>query len=87
MRRAGLRVRLARPFNALLYPAQLAQRWALRDAPLASTADGADIVRRSVMPPPAALNAALGAVTRLEQRMGGGSLPFGTSLIAVGQRA
>lgn len=86
MRRAGLRVRLARYFNALLYPAQLAQRHSLREHPAATPADRLALVRRAVAPPAEPLNRLLGLTARADHALTRLALPFGTSLIALGVR-
>jgi SAM-dependent methyltransferase len=80
--RAGLHVAAMQYFNCL--PAVL-QRLQRRVAGIdAETGDAVTIVRRALAPPPAAVNALLRHVLRLEAPLG--RLPFvtGASLIAVG---
>lgn len=86
MVRAGLRVRLVRYFNALLFLAQALQRQFLKRRLSGADADHLSLMRQALRVPPAPLNALLHLAMTADIAISRLSLPFGTSLIAIGYR-
>ena len=82
MQHAGLRVHLARYFNCLLLPAQMAQR--LVSAARESGLDRMSLLRRGLKPPHEPLNALMRLAMRADLALSRSPLNFGTSLIAIG---
>lgn len=81
---AGLRIRSVRYFNACLWPLEKLQRcYGVSGGLDKTSAARTEVIRRMLRVPPGPLNAALRFLTRLEGRVAGLHLPFGTSLIAV----
>jgi SAM-dependent methyltransferase len=84
--RAGLRVRLARYFNALLLPFQVAYRMVVLGNHR-RIAEPETLLERSLMPPSEPLNALLGLAMRADVVLSRLPVTFGTSIIAVCDRA
>jgi 2-polyprenyl-3-methyl-5-hydroxy-6-metoxy-1,4-benzoquinol methylase len=85
MEQAGLNVKLIRYFNSLLVPMQLAQRQLLQRRP--TKQDHLTILRQGLRPPPEPLNALLYFSTFADLPLSRLGVPFGSSLIAVGELA
>jgi SAM-dependent methyltransferase len=85
MQQAGLRVRLLRYFNGLLWPAQVLQRRRYRGPAPASPETRLDILRQALQIPPAPINALLHFALVADPLLT--RLNVGTSLIALGQAA
>jgi 2-polyprenyl-3-methyl-5-hydroxy-6-metoxy-1,4-benzoquinol methylase len=84
MHRAGLRVRLARYFNCLLLPAQMAHR--LLASARERKLDRLALLRRGLMPPREPWNALMRLAMRADGVLSRFPLNFGASLVAIGVR-
>ena len=84
MRQAGLRVRLARYFNTLLLPAQIAQR--LMASAREQHLDRLTLLRRGLTPPREPVNTLMRVAMRADLALSCAPLTFGASLIAIGVR-
>jgi SAM-dependent methyltransferase len=87
MQRAGLQVRLARYFHTLLLPAQLLARQRFKRRPPSSNTDQMRLLRQALRVPPEPVNALLHLATRADAALSRLSVPFGSSLIAIGHRS
>jgi 2-polyprenyl-3-methyl-5-hydroxy-6-metoxy-1,4-benzoquinol methylase len=84
MSNAGLRVRLARYFNSLLLPAQIAQR--LIASPRGRHPDRLTLLQRGLTPPSEPWNSLMRIAMRADLALSRAPLTFGASLIAIGIR-
>lgn len=86
MRRAGLRVCLMRYFNILLFPVQTLQRRLLKQRTITTGADRLQLFRQSLHVPPSPINTLFRLAMAADIPLSRLPLPFGASLIAVGER-
>lgn len=86
MERAGLRVRLVRPFNSLLLPLQILQRLTLNRRSIATQEERLALVREALIVPPRPINDLLRLAMSADLVLSRAPVTFGSSLIAIGQR-
>jgi 2-polyprenyl-3-methyl-5-hydroxy-6-metoxy-1,4-benzoquinol methylase len=86
MEQAGLHILTMHYFNNLLYPVQALQRRLLKRRALASADDRLQIFHQSLRVPPPLINATFRIAMAADIPLSYLPIPFGASLIAVGER-